>query len=79
MFAKTAIKLDFDIDASEDETIDLLIKALFTAADDDSATGGPDKIRGIYPMVATITADGYSEVEESDVATRFDRLLGERN
>lgn len=79
MFAKTAIKLDFDIDASEDETIDLLIKALFTAADDDSATGGPDKIRGIYPMVATITADGYSEVEESDIATRFDRLLGERN
>lgn len=79
LFAKTAIKLDFDIDASADETVDLLIKALFTAADDDSATGGPDKVRGIYPLVASITADGYDELEESDIAARFDRLLGERS
>ena len=44
---------------SVDASIDLLLKALFTAADEDSATGGPDVMRGIYPVVATITEAGY--------------------
>ena len=76
LFARTAIKLEFDADATKDEAVDLMIKALFTAADDDSATGGPDSIRGIYPLVAVISADGYEELEESDVAARFQRLIG---
>ncbi len=77
MFARTAIKLDYDPDASETEIVDLLIKALFTAADDDSATGGPDTMRGIYPIVAVITKDGYRELEEDEISGKFDRLLGE--
>ena len=43
---------------SRDAAVDLCVKALWVAADDDSATGGPDPLRGIYPVVATITADG---------------------
>ena len=41
-----------------DDAVDLVIQALWEAADEDSATGGPDLVRGIYPIVATITADG---------------------
>ena len=37
------------------------IAALFQAADEDSATGGPDLVRGIYPTMATITATASSE------------------
>jgi proteasome beta subunit len=74
MLASTVIKVGFSEDMSADVAVDLAIDALFRAADDDSATGGPDAIRGIYPTVATITAEGFDRVPESDVAARFTRL-----
>ncbi|MGB5760794.1 MAG: proteasome subunit beta [Acidimicrobiales bacterium] len=77
LFARTVIKLGHHDDNTHDEAIDLMIRALFTAADDDSATGGPDSMRGIYPIVAVITADGYAELGESDIAERFERVLAE--
>jgi hypothetical protein len=45
--------------SDRDDAVDLAISALFQAADEDSATGGPDLVRGIYPTVATITAAGF--------------------
>jgi proteasome beta subunit len=75
LFAKTTIKLGFKPSATQDAAVDLLIRALFTAADDDSATGGPDNMRGIYPSVSVITSAGYSELEEADIASRFDQVL----
>lgn len=77
LHAKTVIKLGRQAANTRDEVVNLLIKSLFTAADDDSATGGPDSMRGIYPIVATISADGYQELSEEDVAARFDEVLGE--
>ena len=46
--------------SSRDEAVDLCVRALWEAADTDSATGGPDPLRGIYPVVATITAAGFA-------------------
>ena len=49
----------------------ITVQALYDAADDDSATGGPDLSRRIFPVVAMITADGFrklSEAEAEDVA-----------
>jgi proteasome beta subunit len=40
------------------------MQALYDAADDDSATAGPDVSRRIYPLVATITADGFERLTE---------------
>jgi proteasome beta subunit len=73
--AGTAIKMGFRPDLERDAAIDLVIAALFQAADEDSATGGPDLVRGIYPTMATITADGFERVIEDDVAARFRALL----
>ena len=42
----------------------MAIEALYDAADDDSATGGPDLVRGIYPTAVVIGADGAEEVPE---------------
>jgi proteasome beta subunit len=56
-------------------TIDLAIRALFQAADEDSATGGPDLVRGIFPTIATITAEGFERVTEAEVADRFRALV----
>jgi proteasome beta subunit len=75
LHAGTVIKIGFRDGLSREETIDLAISALFTAADDDSATGGPDLVRGIYPTVATITADGFTRVTESEIAERFGNLI----
>jgi len=75
LFARTVIKLGHSPTNSYDAAVDLMIKALFNAADDDSATGGPDSMRGIFPMVSTITADGYNEVASDEIATRFDALV----
>ncbi len=77
LFARTVIKLGHNNANDRDSAIDLMIRSLFTAADDDSATGGPDSMRGIYPIVAVITEDGYQELEESDLADRFERILAE--
>jgi proteasome beta subunit len=52
-----------------------VIAALFQAADEDSATGGPDLVRGIYPTIATITENGFDMLEDSEVAERFQVLV----
>ncbi len=77
LHARTVIKLGRAGGLDRDATVDLLIRSLFVAADDDSATGGPDSMRGIYPIVATITADGYAEVPEGEVAQRFASIVAE--
>ena len=44
------------------------IEALYDAADDDSATGGPDLVRGIYPTAVVIAAEGAEEISEERIA-----------
>ncbi len=75
MQATTVIKLGWTPSLSEPDAIDLALRALLEAADEDSATGGPDLVRGIYPVVATITAQGFERVEDDDLAGRFRVLL----
>ncbi len=69
--ARTTVKLGWRADLDRTEAVELSVRALWQAADEDSATGGPDPVRGIYPTVATITAEGYQQVPESEVAERF--------
>jgi proteasome beta subunit len=78
IYARGVIKQAWRTGMTRDEAVDLCLSALFEAADEDSATGGPDAIRGIYPSVATITADGYDRLEDDEVANRFETLLAVR-
>jgi len=71
LHAGTVIKIGFRPDLAVDEAITLLCRALWEAADADSATGGPDPLRKIYPVVATITADGWQRVPDDDLAARY--------
>ncbi len=75
LHAGTVVKLGFREGLTRPEALDLAISALFTAADDDSATGGPDLVRGIYPTMATITAAGFERVGEPEIAERFAALV----
>jgi Proteasome subunit len=73
--ARTTIKLGFRENMSRSDGIELCVRALWQAADEDSATGGPDAVRGIYPTVATITARGFERVPEGEVAEAFNRVI----
>ncbi len=76
--ARNWIKATWREGMTRDETIDLALRALFAAADEDTATGGPDPIRGIYPTVAVISASGFETVADDVVATHAQEQLGGR-
>lgn len=67
IFARGSLKKLYREGASPEDTVLTLIQALYDAADDDSATGGPDVIRKIWPVVAVITADGYHRLPDEEV------------
>ena len=71
LHAATVIKLGYRNGVDRAGVMDLALSALFQAADEDSATGGPDLIRGIFPVMATITAAGYERADDSEIADRF--------
>jgi proteasome beta subunit len=75
LHAGTVVKLGYRELMGRTEVVELAINALFEAADEDSATGGPDLVRGIYPVVATITAEGFDRLGDAEVAERFRALL----
>ena len=75
LHAGTVVKVGYRQEMRREDTLDLAIQALFQAADEDSATGGPDLVRGIYPTMATITAQGFERVTDAEVADRFRGLL----
>jgi proteasome beta subunit len=77
--AKTTIKLGFREGLTREEAIDLALEALFQAADEDAATGGPDPVRGIYPIVATVDDTGFARVPDEEIAARFAAFLERRS
>jgi proteasome beta subunit len=64
IFAKSSIKKLYSAVTDADSALRAAVEALYDAADDDSATGGPDLVRGIFPTAVTIEADGAAEVSE---------------
>ncbi len=73
--ARTTIKLGYHDSMPRGDAVELAIEALYEAADEDAGTGGPDLVRGIYPLVAVVSAEGYVQAEEHEVAERFGHLI----
>jgi proteasome beta subunit len=77
--ARGVLRRDHDPSADVDGAVRLTIGALFEAAEEDSATGGPDLIRRIYPIVAVIgPEDGYHELDEEAVGEHVAAVVAER-
>jgi proteasome beta subunit len=68
VFARGALKKLHREDLTEQQTATVAVQALYDAADDDSATGGPDVARRIYPIVAVISAEGFRRLTEAEVS-----------
>ncbi len=77
LHAGTVIKVGYKSSMTRAEAIKLAVRSLWEAADSDSATGGPDALRGIYPTVATVTIDGWTSAAEDELAICFEAIAEE--
>ena len=77
LHASTVMRVSWRRDLAVDDAIKLCARALWEASDADSATGGPDALRGIYPVVASITQDGWSAVDDKSLATIYKEIAKE--
>jgi len=79
LFAKSALKKLHDPATDRDTAVRNAIESLYDAADDDSATGGPDVVRRIFPTVITITAaDGAVKLPADESATVTEQVTADR-
>ena len=78
LFARGALKKLYHEDLDERGCVMAVIQALYDAADDDSATGGPDLTRRIFPVVHAVTADGGRRLPDDEVARIADEVIAGR-
>jgi proteasome beta subunit len=78
LFAKSSLKKRYRSGLTLDEAVTLGIEALYDAADDDTATGGPDLIRKIYPVVMTVTAEGNRRLTDEEAAEVTEAVVERR-
>jgi proteasome beta subunit len=79
IFAKSSMKKLYSQVTDVDSALRVIVEALYDAADDDSATGGPDLVRGIYPTAVTIDADGAVDVPERRIAELAREVIESRS
>ena len=78
VFARGALKKLYRDDMPADDVVLACMQALYDAADEDSATGGPDVSRRIFPVVATVTPDGFERLSEEDAGRYALAVVNER-
>jgi proteasome beta subunit len=78
LFARGALKKLYRPGMTSDDAVRIAVEALWDAADDDSATGGPDVGRRIWPTVALVDADGVRFVPDDSVAPVVDAIVADR-
>jgi proteasome beta subunit len=78
MFARGALKKLWNENLSAEDAVLCCVQALYDAADEDSATGGPDVARRIYPVVATVTESGFRRLPDDEVGGSVDSVIAGR-
>jgi proteasome beta subunit len=77
-FARGSLKKLYRDDLSPEEAVAVCVHALYDAADDDSATGGPDMARRIFPVVAVVSADGYRRLSDDELVPTIEMIVNGR-
>jgi proteasome beta subunit len=78
LFARGSMKKLWRPAMSREDVIRVAVEALYDAADDDSATGGPDLVRKIYPVIMLATAEGIARVPDDEVGQLAEAVVAER-
>lgn len=79
MFARGSLKKLWREDLRPEQAVEVALEALYDAADDDSATGGPDLARGIFPVVAQVDVDGFRRWGEDELDPIVRSLVARRS
>jgi proteasome beta subunit len=74
--ARSSLKKRWRPDMDHDEALRVAVEALVDASEEDAATGGVDPVRGIYPRVLAVTADGVQVVPDEELRTAFEAVTG---
>jgi proteasome beta subunit len=78
IFAQNSLKKTWRPGVAGDDAVRALVEALYDAADDDSATGGPDPVRKLYPIVYRVDEEGAARLTDAEVAAVAETIMGER-
>ena len=78
VFARGSLKKLYRTGMSTDDGVMASVEALYDAADDDSATGGPDLTRRIFPVIAVADSDGVRMLPDAEVGEVVERVVGAR-
>ena len=78
VFARGALKKLWRPGLEEQQAVSVAVEALYDAADDDSATGGPDLGRQIWPTVAVVDHSGARFVAQDVLEAHVQRIVAAR-
>lgn len=78
VYARGALKKLYRPGMAEEEVVTAAVQALYDAADDDSATGGPDLTRRLFPLVALVTEHGYRQLPQQEIAAIAQNVVDRR-
>jgi proteasome beta subunit len=78
LFARGSLKKLWRPAMSRADVIQVAVEALYDAADDDSATGGPDLVRKIFPVVMLATAEGTARVPDDEIGRLAEAVVADR-
>jgi proteasome beta subunit len=76
--ARASLKKRWRPDLARQEAMEAGVESLLDASEADTATGGPDPLRGIYPSVHVVTSEGVVEVPDEEVRLAFEAVTGRR-
>lgn len=76
--ARGSLKARYREALDEETAVGVALEALWDAADEDAATGGPDLVRHIYPLVAVVDQEGYRELDDELIRERVENLISAR-
>ena len=75
LHASTVVKLRQSSSVGLSGAIDIALEALLEASEEDSATGGPDLLRGIFPVVAKIDSNGFERISDEELESRTEIMV----
>jgi proteasome beta subunit len=78
VFARGSLKKLYQDGMTAQQVTRVCVQALYDAADDDSATGGPDLTRQIFPIVAVLNGDGFNRLSDAEAADVARSVVNER-
>lgn len=76
--ARNTLKKLYSPDMPEDKAVLVALEALYDAAEEDIGTGGPDMVRGIFPIVKVINKGGITDIEQAQIEASYKQLINSR-